>query len=118
MWFNHNIVELCKQNSFFRKEIVTGPHSQVVLMNVLPGQDIGEEVHKVDQSLVFVQGKGQAILNGKTSEIAPGHLVFVPAGTRHNFKNTGSEDLKLYTIYAPTEHKPGEVVKTKPESGY
>lgn len=118
MPFNKNIIELCKENTFFRKEVVTGPHSQVVLMNLLPGQDIGEEVHKVDQILIFVQGTGKAILNGASSEVSAGHLAFVPAGTKHNFINTGSQDLKLYTIYAPAQHKPGTVEKTKPENGY
>lgn len=118
MAFNQNIIELCKKNSFFRKEVVTGPHSQVVLMSILPGQDIGEEVHKVDQTLIFVQGTGQAVLNGKSSDIGANSLVFVPAGTKHNFKNTGSQDLKLYTIYAPAQHKPGTVEKTKQQNGY
>lgn len=113
MIFNQNIVELAKQNNFFRKEVVTGPHSQVVLMSIKPGQDIGQEVHKVDQTLVFVQGTGKAVINGQTSAIAANHLVFVPAGTQHNFINTGNQDLKLYTIYAPAQHKPGTVEKTK-----
>lgn len=113
MVFNKDIVELAKQNSFFRKEIVTGDHSQIVLMSVPAGSDIGMETHKVDQVLVFVQGRGQAILNGQVSEVTPYHLVFVPAGTEHNFKNTGSQDLKLFTVYAPAHHKPGALEKTK-----
>ena len=112
--FNKNIVELTKQNTNFRKEVVTGAHSQVVLMSIPVGGEIGLETHKVDQTLIFVQGRGQAILNNVTSEILPNHLVFVPAGTQHNFKNTGSEELKLYTIYAPSHHKPGAVEKVKP----
>lgn len=118
MTFNKNIVELCKQNTFFRKEVVTGSYSQVVLMSIPVGEDIGEEVHKVDQTLIFIQGKGQAIINGVSSEIYPNHLVFVPANAKHNFKNTGSEDLKLYTVYAPAQHKPGTVEKVKSESEY
>ena len=118
MAFNQNIIELCKKNSFFRKEMVTGLHSQVVLMSILPGQDIGEEVHKVDQTLIFVQGNGQSIINGTTSDFGPNHLVFVPAGAKHNFKNTGTQDLKLYTIYAPAQHKPGTVEKTKSQNDY
>lgn len=114
MQFNKNIVELAKQNTNFRKEVVTGPHSQVVLMSVPAGGEIGLETHKVDQTLIFVQGQGQAILNNVTSQVLPNHLVFVPAGTQHNFKNTGSEDLKLYTIYAPAQHKPGTIQKVKP----
>jgi len=118
MSFNQDIISLAKQNSFFRKEVITGPHSQVVLMSLLPGEDIGEEVHKVDQILIFVQGTGQAIINVKTSEVSAGHLAFVPAGTKHNFKNTGSSDLKLYTIYAPAQHKPGTIEKIKPKNAY
>lgn len=113
MTFNQNIVELCKINTFFRKEVITGPHSQVVLMSIKPGQDIGQEIHKVDQTLVFVQGTGEAIINGQKSAIAANHLVFVPAGTQHNFINTGKNDLKLYTIYAPAQHKPGTVEQEK-----
>lgn len=113
MTFNENIVELCKKNTFFRKEVITGQHSQVVLMSIKPGQDIGQEIHKVDQTLVFVQGTGEAIINGQKSAIAANHLVFVPAGAQHNFINTGKTDLKLYTIYAPAQHKPGTVEKEK-----
>lgn len=116
MLFNQNIVELCRKNTFFRKEVVTGPHSQVVLMSIPRGQDIGEEVHDVDQTLVFVQGHGRAITNGTTSEIYANHLIFVPAGMKHNVENIGSEDLKLYTIYAPVEHPVGTIEKTKPNS--
>ena len=108
-----NIVELAKKNTNFRQEIVTGKHSQVVIMSIPVGGEIGLEVHKVDQTLVFVQGKAQAILDGKVSELLPGYLLFVPAGTQHNVKNSGSEDLKLYTIYAPAQHKPGTIEKTK-----
>jgi mannose-6-phosphate isomerase-like protein (cupin superfamily) len=86
-------------------------------MNIPPGGDIGEEVHDdVDQVLVFVQGRGKAILNGQESTVGPDRLVHVPAGTRHNFVNTGAIDLRLYTIYAPPEHEPGTIHKTKAEA--
>jgi mannose-6-phosphate isomerase-like protein (cupin superfamily) len=86
-------------------------------MSIPPGGDIGEEVHDdVDQTLVFVQGEGQAILDGEKSAVAVDRLVHVPAGTRHNFVNTGKVDLRLYTIYAPPEHKPGTIHKTKAEA--
>ena len=115
--FNKNIVEAAKRNSFFRQEMTTGVNSQVVVMSIPPGGEIGEEVHDgVDQTLVFVQGKGEAILNGEKNEVGEGSLVFVPAGTTHNFVNTGAADLKLYTLYAPPEHKPGTVHKTKAEA--
>jgi mannose-6-phosphate isomerase-like protein (cupin superfamily) len=86
-------------------------------MSIPPGGDIGEEVHDdVDQTLVFVGGEGQAILDGKKSAVAADRLVHVPAGTRHNFVNTGRVDLRLYTIYAPPEHEPGTIHKTKAEA--
>lgn len=114
--FNKDIVQMAKENSFFRQEVVTGSHSQIVLMSIPPGEEIGEEVHTVDQTLIFVQGQGEAILNGKAEAVSEGKLVFVLAGTRHNFRNTGSTDLKLFTLYAPPEHKPGTVHQTKAEA--
>ena len=115
---HQNIIEAVKKNDNFRKEIITGKHSQVVLMSIPVGGEIGEEIHKVDQTLIFVEGRGTAIIEGKSSEVLPNHLVFVPAGTKHNFKNTEKEPLKLYTIYAPPQHKPGTVQKTKPAESY
>ncbi|HEX9058422.1 MAG TPA: cupin domain-containing protein [Ktedonobacterales bacterium] len=117
MAFHEDIVALAKQNDNFRREVVTGSHSQVVLMSIPQGGEIGEEVHpNVDQTLVFVAGEGQAILDGATSAVAANTLCFVPAGTRHNFVNTGTAPLKLYTVYAPPEHAPGTVFKTKAEA--
>lgn len=113
MVFNKNIFELAEQNSFFRKELVTGPHSQVVLMSIPVGGEIGMEQHTVDQTLVFVSGHGQAIINGEVSDVYAQHLVFVPAGTNHNFKNVGTKELKLFTIYAPSHHAPGTIEKSK-----
>lgn len=114
-FLNENIIEIVKQNSFYRKEIITGLHSQVVIMNIKVGEEIGEELHDVDQTFFFVEGHGQAIVNDVVSDIHPQYLLFVPAETRHNIKNSGLEDLKLFTIYAPAEHKPGTVEKTKKE---
>jgi mannose-6-phosphate isomerase-like protein (cupin superfamily) len=112
-----DIVALARQNEAFRREIVTGDHSQVVVMTIPPGGEIGEEVHEDnDQLLVFIEGEGQAILGGQTSPVAPNRLVFVPAGTRHNFVNTGRVPLRLVTVYAPPEHPPGTVHLTKEEA--
>lgn len=112
-----DVDRLASENTDFRREVLTGPKAQVVLMSVPPGGEIGEEVHEgVDQVLVFVAGDGEAILDGETSGVAPGRLVFVPAGTRHNFVNRGDGDLKLYTIYAPPEHPAGTVHRTKAEA--
>src|SRR5688500_18020860 len=94
--FNDNIRKLAKESTDFRREILTNQHSQVVLMSVQPGDDIGEETHDVDQVLVFVEGRGEAYLNGEKGIVEEGSLVAVPAGTLHNFVNTGTQPLKLY----------------------
>lgn len=113
---NANIRQLAQDNTDFRREILTNEHSQIVLMSVGPGDDIGDETHDVDQTLAFVEGEGEAILDGRKSRIEPGSLVAVPAGTRHNFVNTGSKPLKLYTIYSPPEEPPGTVHRTKEDA--
>jgi mannose-6-phosphate isomerase-like protein (cupin superfamily) len=112
-FFNENIFDIAIENAFYRKEIVTGQHSQVVIMCIPVGQEIGAEAHAVDQILIFVQGRGQAIINDVVSDVQPNHLVFVPAGTKHNFKNTGSDNLKLFTIYAPAEDPVGTLEERK-----
>lgn len=114
---NLDIVGVAMENTSFRRVVETGRHSQVVLMSIPPGGEIGEEIHDhVDQVLIFVAGGGEAVLEGKRSPIGPGRLVFVPAGTKHNFVNSGDGDLKLYTVYAPPEHAPGTVHETKAEA--
>jgi mannose-6-phosphate isomerase-like protein (cupin superfamily) len=95
------------QNGHFREVLSTGPQSQVVVMCIPAGDEIGEETHdEVDQVLVFTGGEGEAILNGERSRVTAGRLVHVPAGTRHNFVNVGPDDLQLYTIYAPPGARP------------
>ena len=97
-------------NDAFRREIITGTHAQVVVMTISPGGEIGDEVHPdTDQLLLFVEGRGTAVLDGQPSEVAPNDLVFVRAGTRHNFVNVGDGPLRLITVYAPPEHAPGTV---------
>jgi mannose-6-phosphate isomerase-like protein (cupin superfamily) len=111
------ILDLARQNDAFRREVITGPHSQVVVMAIPPGGEIGEEVHPdVDQILLFVEGQGEAILEREKSAVRPNDLVFVKAGTRHNFVNTGAEPLRLVTVYSPPEHQPGTVHATKAEA--
>jgi mannose-6-phosphate isomerase-like protein (cupin superfamily) len=114
--FNEDIVARTMANTDFRREIFTDTHAQLVLMSIEPGDEIGEEAHKVDQILVFVGGQGEAVLNGRRSAVKANSLVVVPAGTRHNFINTGQEPLKLYTIYAPPEEEPGTVHRNKAEA--
>ena len=112
-----DIVSLARGNDAFRREIATGEHSQVVAMTIPAGEEIGEEVHEEnDQLLVFVDGEGEAVLDGKSSPVGPNDLVLVPAGTRHNFINTGGGPLRLVTVYAPPEHAPGTVHQTKAEA--
>ena len=117
MPFNEDIVARAASNTYFREVLSTGPHSQVVVMSIPPGGDIGEEVHDdVDQVLVDVTGEAVAILDGVRSPVEPGSLVHVPAGTRHNVVNEGRVDLRLYTIYAPPQHAPGTIHRTKAEA--
>ena len=86
-------------------------------MSILPGEDIGREVHKaVDQVLVFVKGVGQAVVGWETHDIGPGDMFAVPAGTEHDFTNTGDEVLKLFTVYSPPEHPDGVVHATKADA--
>ena len=117
MAFNVDIVAAAKANAFFRRVLSTGANAQVVVMSIAPGGEIGEETHEhVDQVLAFVQGEGVATLDGQESPVGPDRLVHVPAGTRHNFVNSGSGDLRLYTVYAPPQHAPGTIHRTKAEA--
>jgi mannose-6-phosphate isomerase-like protein (cupin superfamily) len=109
-----NVQQLASENKNFRKVLLTNKHSQVVLMSILPGEDIGREVHEtVDQVLVFVKGTGEAVVGGEVHNIGPGDMVAVPAGSEHNFTNTGDETLKLFTVYSPPEHPDGVIHATK-----
>jgi len=110
-----NIASTTGSSDVFRRVLWTGVHSQLVIMNVPVGGEIGEEVHHVDQHLSFVSGRGKAIVNGEEREVGEGWLVVVPKGCRHNFVNTGKEPLLLYTVYAPAEHAPTTVHETKDE---
>ena len=117
MAFHEDILGRARGNAFFREVVSTGPHAQVVLMSIPPGGEIGEEVHEdLDQVLVFVEGEGAAVIEGERSAVSAGHLVHVTAGTRHNFVNDGTADLKLYTVYAPPHHAHGTIHRTKAEA--
>ena len=109
-----NIVKAAKENTYFRRVMYTGKNSQLVLMCIPPKGEIGDEVHPMtDQILFFVVGSGEAIVAGESDKICEGDVVFVPANTEHNFKNTGKTDMKLYTVYAPPAHKDKTIEKTK-----
>lgn len=116
MYYHEDILKAARNNTTFRTVRATSTHLQVVVMSLMPGEDIGSEVHTLDQMLVFVEGRGEAILNGEKRPVAPGHCVVVPQGTMHNFINTGSTVMKLYTVYAPPEHAEGTVHVTKADA--
>ena len=111
------IATVAEQSADFRRVLWTGEHTQLVIMTIPPGGEIGEEVHEEnDQLLVFVDGEAEAVLDGRSSTVGPNDLVLVPAGTRHNFINTGDGPLRLVTVYAPPEHAPGTVHQTRAEA--
>jgi len=103
-------------NNNFRQVLYTAQHSQLVLMSLKVGEDIGEEIHELDQFLRVEAGQGQAVLNGVEYELSDGSAVVVPAGVKHNIINIGETPLKLYTVYSPPEHKAGVVRATKKEA--
>jgi len=106
-----------EKNPDFRRVLWTGKYSQLVIMTIPPGGEIGEEVHPdTDQILTFVSGVGEARIDGEKQEVAQGDLVAVPAGAKHNFLNTGPNPLVLYTVYGPPEHADGAVHHTKEEA--
>jgi mannose-6-phosphate isomerase-like protein (cupin superfamily) len=112
-----DVIKLARRSEEFRRVLLTGKNMQVVVMTIPPGEEIGEETHEHgDQMLFFVDGRGDAILEGETTPVEAGHLVFVPAGTLHNFVNSGDEPLRIVTAYAPPEHEHGTVHHTKEEA--
>ncbi len=109
-----NIEKATKENTDYRRVLYTTKNSQLVLMCVMPGDEIGEEVHHDrDQFLRIEEGQGKAILDGVEHDVKEDDAIIVPAGTLHNFINTGTVALKLYTVYAPPEHKHDTLQKTK-----
>ena len=114
--FTANIEKLTLENTNFRKVLYTDKNTQLVLMSLLKGEDIGEEVHDVDQFLRIEQGTGTAILNGISHPLEDGSVVIVPAGTKHNVINSEQDEMKIYTLYMPPHHKDGVVHKTKVEA--
>ncbi|MDQ1278835.1 MAG: hypothetical protein QG670_95, partial [Thermoproteota archaeon] len=113
--FKSNIEKATLNNGNFRHVLYTGKYSQLVLMSLKPGEEIGEEVHKtVDQFFRFERGEGVVTIDGAKYKVSDGDAVVVPAGAKHNIMNTSkTEELKLYTIYSPPEHQDGTVRKTK-----
>lgn len=111
------IESISKEDSNFRNVIFTGEKSQLVVMDIPPGGEVGEETHDlVEQTLFFKSGEGEAILNGEVSQITAGDVVVVTPGTRHNFRNTGEESLKIITTYSPANHIDGRIHATKEDA--
>jgi mannose-6-phosphate isomerase-like protein (cupin superfamily) len=104
-------------NEDFRRVLYTGEHLQLVLMTLQPGEEIGEEVHPDrDQFFRIEEGHGAIDINGRANPVEDDFAVIVPAGARHNVRNTGAEPLRFYTLYGPPEHKDGIVQATKAEA--
>ena len=117
MPYQTNVIAATKSNEYFRKVLFTGKLSQLVVMSIPPGGEVGEEAHDhVEQTLFCQSGNGEAILDGKKTPFVAGDAVVVTPGVLHNFKNTGSEALKIFTIYAPANHIDGRVHKTKADA--
>jgi mannose-6-phosphate isomerase-like protein (cupin superfamily) len=116
--FKTKIERATLQNANFRKVLYTSKHLQLVIMSLLPGEDIGSEIHKkTDQFFRFEQGHGKCIINENEYDVRDGDVVVIPAGAKHNIINVDSvTELKMYTIYAPPNHKDGVVRSTKKEA--
>jgi mannose-6-phosphate isomerase-like protein (cupin superfamily) len=117
MSYHINIINETKKNSNFRTVLFTGKKSQLVVMSIPSGGEIGAETHdNVEQSLFFLSGSGKAVLDGVEFPVNAGDVFVVTPGTNHNFINTGTEDLKVYTIYAPPNHIDGRIHVTKKDA--
>lgn len=112
-----NIEKQTEENANFRKVLYTAPHSQLVVMSLKPNEEIGMEIHNLDQFIRVEAGEGKAILDNEEFDLRDGSAVVIPEGINHNIINTSSEkELKLYTIYSPANHPDGTIHKTKEEA--
>ena len=117
MSYHTNILKDTQENKNFRRVLFTGSNSQLVTMSIPPGGEVGTETHKyTEQTLFFMSGIGEGMLNDEIFPIGPGDVVVVVPGTKHNFKNTGDKDLKIYTVYSPPNHIDGRVHATKADA--
>lgn len=107
--FVKSIEDIAVKNDEFRRVLYTAKNCQLVVMSLKPKEEIGAEVHKLDQFFRVEAGTGEAVLDGNRTAISAGFAVLVPAGTNHNIINTGNASLKLYTLYAPPNHRDGVV---------
>lgn len=112
-----NIEKITKENSNFRKVLYTAKHSQLVAMSLKAGEEIGEEIHDLDQFIRVEEGQGKVILDGVEHPIEDGSAIVIPEGTKHNVINASSDkEMKLYTIYSPPHHRDGVIHTTKEEA--
>lgn len=116
-YYNGNIENETLENSDFRRVLFTGKNSQLVLMSIKPGDEIGEEIHEEHDQFIRVEaGEAKFIINDEVVQGGDGFAVVIPAGFKHNVINIGEDDLRVYTIYSPAEHPDGTIHKTKQES--
>lgn len=111
-----NIAKAARENNNFRQVLHTAKNSQLVVMSLKPGEEIGEEVHNLDQFLRVETGECKAILDGVESKVEAGFAVVVPAGVKHNIVNGPASEMKLYTIYSPPQHRDGVVHQTREQA--
>ena len=114
--FVQDIESLAISNKEFRKVLYTARHCQLVVMALNPMEEIGMEVHNLDQFFRVEEGSGEAVLDGARTAIHAGFAVIVPAGTNHNIINNGNVPLKLYTLYAPPNHRDGVIHSTRADA--
>ena len=114
--FNKDIISLTESNKNYQKEVYRDDNCQIVMMNISPGDDIGEETHDADQTTFFVSGEGQAVLDGSHTKVTQNHMIVIPKGTKHNIINKGDGPLKLFTVYSPPAEEPGIAHKTKADA--
>jgi len=114
--FTGDIEDLTENNDDFREFVYTGKNTQLVLMSLNPGESIGIEEHGVDQFFRIEEGEGEVEINGEVTPIGPGSGIIIPAGSSHDVRNIGDEDLKIYSLYSPPHHKDQVVHRTKDEA--
>ncbi|MDO6414992.1 cupin domain-containing protein [Sphingomonas sp. BIUV-7] len=111
--FNKDMTKLAQENSYFQREVYLDKNIQIVLMSLEPGEDIGEETHRADQTTYFVAGTGQAVIDGSRTKVTANHMIVIPQGAKHNIINKGTAPLKLFSVYAPPAEDPGVAHRTK-----
>lgn len=114
--FIQNIEKIAEANQDFRQVLYTAKNCQLVVMSLRPKEEIGMEVHKLDQFFRVEEGNGEAVLDGVRTAISAGFAILIPAGTNHNIINVGESPLKLYTLYAPPNHRDGVVHHTRADA--